>query len=100
MGAEYPRGSRSDGRFLQPGDVVEASIEGVGRLRNVVGKDSARRWKINERLRGQPDHGSTHRPQIRALSGQFTGPSPALNASQIAADGHETCFAPQGDLAG
>jgi 2-keto-4-pentenoate hydratase/2-oxohepta-3-ene-1,7-dioic acid hydratase in catechol pathway len=26
-----------DGRFLQEGDVVEAEIEGIGVLRNVVG---------------------------------------------------------------
>jgi 2-keto-4-pentenoate hydratase/2-oxohepta-3-ene-1,7-dioic acid hydratase in catechol pathway len=28
---------QEDGRFLQPGDVVEAEIEGIGRLRNIVG---------------------------------------------------------------
>jgi 2-keto-4-pentenoate hydratase/2-oxohepta-3-ene-1,7-dioic acid hydratase in catechol pathway len=26
-----------DGRFLQPGDIVEAEIEGIGVLRNTVG---------------------------------------------------------------
>jgi 2-keto-4-pentenoate hydratase/2-oxohepta-3-ene-1,7-dioic acid hydratase in catechol pathway len=26
-----------DGRYLRPGDVVEAEIEGIGVLRNVVG---------------------------------------------------------------
>jgi 2-keto-4-pentenoate hydratase/2-oxohepta-3-ene-1,7-dioic acid hydratase in catechol pathway len=28
------------GRFLNPGDVVEATIEGIGTLCNVVGKKS------------------------------------------------------------
>ena len=31
------------GRFLNPGDVVEASVEGVGTLRNVVGERSNKR---------------------------------------------------------
>jgi 2-keto-4-pentenoate hydratase/2-oxohepta-3-ene-1,7-dioic acid hydratase in catechol pathway len=30
-----------DGRYLQEGDVVEAEVEGVGVLRNVVGARSA-----------------------------------------------------------
>ncbi len=29
--------AQGSGRFLQPGDVVEASVEGIGSLRNVVG---------------------------------------------------------------
>lgn len=32
---------QGSGRFLQPGDVVEASVEGIGSLRNVVGPKSA-----------------------------------------------------------
>jgi 2-keto-4-pentenoate hydratase/2-oxohepta-3-ene-1,7-dioic acid hydratase in catechol pathway len=32
---------QGSGRFLQPGDVVEASVEGIGSLRNIVGPKSA-----------------------------------------------------------
>ena len=32
-----------DGRFLQPGDVVEASVTGIGTLRNTVGSRQAQR---------------------------------------------------------
>ncbi|MBQ1763895.1 MAG: fumarylacetoacetate hydrolase family protein, partial [Aquincola sp.] len=29
--------AQGSGRFLKPGDVVEATVEGIGTLRNVVG---------------------------------------------------------------
>ena len=32
---------QGSGRFLQPGDVVEASVEGIGTLRNIVGPKAA-----------------------------------------------------------
>ena len=31
---------QGSGRFLKPGDVVEASVEGIGTLRNIVGQKS------------------------------------------------------------
>jgi 2-keto-4-pentenoate hydratase/2-oxohepta-3-ene-1,7-dioic acid hydratase in catechol pathway len=33
---------QGSGKYLNPGDVVEASVEGIGSLRNVVGERSAR----------------------------------------------------------
>jgi len=37
-----PEGTgQGTGRFLNPGDVVEASIEGIGTLRNVVSSNES-----------------------------------------------------------
>lgn len=33
--------AQGSGKFLQPGDIVEASVEGIGTLRNIVGPKSA-----------------------------------------------------------
>jgi 2-keto-4-pentenoate hydratase/2-oxohepta-3-ene-1,7-dioic acid hydratase in catechol pathway len=44
-----------DHRYLEPGDVVEVSIEGVGSLRNKVGEQEASRARATSVLRSTPD---------------------------------------------